>query len=361
MYSKWIQSYRDLPILINQWANVVRWEMRPRLFLRTTEFLWQEGHTAHATEAEAREETLRMLDIYERLCVEYLAVPVLKGIKSDAERFAGAQSTYAVEALMQDGKALQMATSHNLGQNFAKAFDIQFQAADGKRKFAWTTSWGLSTRTVGAVVMVHGDDDGLVLPPKIAPIQAVIVPIFRNDEEKSKVLAEAARVKAALADAGLKVRLDDREQLKPGPKFFEWEKKGVPVRLELGPRDVDQKQTVVVRRDDRSKEPVALDAVVETVTKLMDEIQTGLYDRAKARMDSHTHRADTMEEFEALLDEPGGFVSAHWDGTGKTEEAIKELTKATIRVMPFDDEREPGKCIVTGEPSARRVLFARAY
>jgi len=361
MYSKWIQSHRDLPVLINQWANVVRWEMRTRLFLRTTEFLWQEGHTAHATETEAQEETMQMLGIYKKLCEEYLAVPVRTGLKSAAETFAGADRTYAVEGLMQDGKALQMATSHNLGQNFAKAFDIQFQDVDGARRHVWTTSWGLSTRTVGAVVMAHGDDKGLVLPPKIAPIQAVIVPIFRKEEEKAGVLGEAQKLEAALKDQGIKVRLDAREQIKPGAKFFEWEKKGVPVRLELGPRDVASGQTMLVRRDDGSKTATPLAAAAANMGALLDEIQQSLFDRASAFREAHTTCADDWAEFEKTIEEPGGFISAHWDGTKETEAAIKEKTKATIRVLPTDEESESGKCVLSGQPSKQRVLFARSY
>jgi len=360
MFAKWIQSHRDLPLLINQWANVVRWEMRPRLFLRTTEFLWQEGHTAHATAEEAQEETLRMLDIYERVAVEWLAIPVRRGRKSRLETFPGADRTYCIEGLMQDGKALQMGTSHNLGRNFARAFDIRFQDTDGERKLCHTTSWGVSTRLIGAVVMAHGDDRGLVLPPRIAPVQVALVPIFRNDEEKSRVTAKAAELTAELKDAGLAVRLDDREQLKPGAKYFEWEKKGVPVRLELGPRDLDAGQVMAVRRDTGDKQPLAFGGLADTVRGQLDEVQQGLLDRARTFRDTHTHEATTFAELEALLDDPGGFVAAPWDGTDETEKAVKEKTKATIRIV-LDEEGDPGACVLTGKKATARALFARAY
>jgi prolyl-tRNA synthetase len=361
MWSKWIQSHRDLPMLLNQWGNVVRWEMRPRLFLRTTEFLWQEGHTAHATAAEAEEETLRMLDIYEKVCTEYLAVPVYKGPKSKAETFPGANCTYCVEAVMQDGKALQMGTSHNLGRNFAKAFDIQFQDVDGERKHVWTTSWGLSTRTIGAVVMVHGDDKGLVLPPKIAPLQVVLVPIYRKDDDKAAVLGAAARVIDSLKEAGLRAKLDAREHTKPGPKFFEWEQKGVPVRLELGPRDLAENKVVIVRRDDGTKTPASMDGLAQTVAGILDDVQSALYQRALAFRDEHTRRAGSMEEFERLLVAPGGFVEACTDGTDETELAIKDRTKATIRVVLEDSDALGEPCFLTGHPAKRRALFALAY
>jgi len=361
MYAKWIQSHRDLPVLINQWANVVRWEMRTRLFLRTAEFLWQEGHTAHATEKEAQEETLRMLDVYERMCEEYLAIPVRKGLKSDLEKFPGADRTYCVEGLMQDGKALQMATSHNLGRNFARAFDISFQDTDGERKLAWTTSWGWSTRTVGATVMVHGDDRGLVLPPRVAPLQVVIVPIFRKDDEKARVLGEAARIEASLKDAGLRVRLDDREQLKPGPKFFEWERKGVPVRLELGPRDLEGRQVVCVRRDDGSKTPAKIDGLTAELPGVLDEIQQALFDRARKFRDERTHAAATLDELKEIVTGPGGFVEAVTDGTDEAELAVKDRTKATLRIALEDGDDLGAPCIVTGTPGKRRALFAVAY
>ncbi|MDH3593170.1 MAG: proline--tRNA ligase [Planctomycetota bacterium] len=361
MYSKWIQSHRDLPVLINQWSNVVRWEMRTRLFLRTTEFLWQEGHTAHASAEEAEAETLQMLEIYRRVCEDYLAIPVRTGPKSNLEKFPGADTTYCVEALMQDGKALQMGTSHNLGRNFAKAFDIQFQDTDGERKYVYTTSWGMTTRTVGAVVMTHGDDRGIVLPPRIAPVQVVLVPIFRKDDEKAAVLAKAAQVVASLNDAGLKAKLDDREQMKPGPKFFEWEKKGVPVRLELGPRDLAENKAVLVRRDTGDKQPAALDGLAATVSGVLDEIQAGLFERAKERRAARTRSAGSMAELEALLDDPGGFVEACTDGTDASELAVKERTKATIRIVLEDGAGVDGTCLISGQPAARRALFARAY
>jgi prolyl-tRNA synthetase len=360
MYAKWVQSHRDLPVLINQWANVVRWEMRPPLFLRTTEFLWQEGHTVHATEAEAEEETLMILDLYAQLARDYLAIPVRKGIKSRLETFPGALRTYTIEGLMQDGKALQMGTSHNLGQNFAKAFDIQFQDVDGARKLAWTTSWGVSTRLVGAVVMAHSDDKGLVLPPRIAPVQVVLVPIFKTPEQRSQVVEKGAQVVGALKDAGFEARLDDRDQLKPGAKFFEWERKGVPVRLELGPRDLEDGKVVLVRRDDGSKTPTPVDGLVERARDVLDEIQAALLERATAMRDERTSAAGSFDEFEALLEDPGGFVSAYWDGTDETELAIKERTKATIRVLEEADDG-PGQCVLTGKPAERRALFARAY
>jgi prolyl-tRNA synthetase len=360
-YARWVSSWRDLPILINQWANVVRWELRPRLFLRTTEFLWQEGHTCHATEAEAEEETLRMLDVYETLAREWLAVPVVKGMKSESERFAGALRTYTIEGLMQDGKAVQMATSHNLGQNFAKAFDIQFQDQDGLRKHVWTTSWGASTRLVGAVVMAHGDDKGLVLPPRIAPIQAVIVPIYKNEEEKRAVHEAASRIGEALKGGGVRTRLDLRDHVKPGPKFFEWEKKGVPVRLELGPRDLAKGEATVVRRDDGTKAPAPIASLAERIPEILDEIQAALLGRAAAFREAHTRPASTLDELSRLLDEPGGFVEAYWDGTRDTEAAIKEVTKATVRCIPLGAPPPPGKCVLTGRPAERRALFARAY
>lgn len=357
-YAKWVQSHRDLPVLINQWANVVRWEMRPRLFLRTTEFLWQEGHTVHANEEQAEAETLQMLDIYEEIARDWLAIPVRKGIKSRLETFPGALRTYTIEGLMQDGKALQMGTSHNLGQNFAKAFDIQFQDVDGKRKLAWTTSWGVSTRLIGAVVMAHGDDKGLVLPPRIAPVQIVLVPIFRKAEEKIAVLEEANRIVDSLKARGMRVKLDDREHLKPGPKFFGWEEKGVPIRLEFGPRDLADRKVVAVRRDTGEKQPLDLDGLDAVLEAQLEEIQSGLLSRAEARLETMTNEASTMEEFEALLSDPGGFVLAYWDGTDATELAIKERTKATIRVLGDAGE---GTCVFTGAPATQRAYFARAY
>ena len=357
-YSKWVQSHRDLPILINQWCNVMRWEMRPRLFLRTTEFLWQEGHTVHATAEEAEHETLQMLDIYERMSREWLAVPVLKGRKSKLETFPGALRTYAIEGIMQDGKALQMGTSHNLGQNFAKAFDIQFQDVDGERKLAYTTSWGVSTRLIGALIMAHGDDRGIVLPPRVAPIQVVLVPIFRKEEEREAVLGAAAKIMDDLRAAGIRAKLDDREQLKPGPKFFEWEKKGVPLRLELGPRDLASEQVMAAQRDTGEKASMPIAGLGAALAERLEQIQAGMLARSEERLAALTHEADSMEEFEAKLDGPGGFVLAHWDGTDETELAIKERTKATIRVL--GDECE-GTCILTGNPASRRAYFARSY
>jgi len=358
MWSKWIQSHRDLPMLLNQWNNVVRWEMRTRLFLRTAEFLWQEGHTAHATAEEAQEETLRMLGIYERVCEEVLALPVRKGPKSRLEKFPGADTTYCVEALMQDGKALQMATSHNLGQNFAKAFEILFQDTDGQRKHVWTTSWGMTTRTIGAMIMVHGDDKGIVLPPRVAPIQAVVVPIYKNDAERASVVAEGAKIVEALKAQGVRGQVDDRD-MKPGPKFFEWEQKGVPVRLELGPRDLAEKKVVVVRRDDGAKSPAPIDGLAKHVAGLLDVIQGALLDRARKFREAHSHRAATFDELKAQLDK-GGFVEALTDGTDETELKIKDETKATIRIV-LEDGTDLGKCVLTGRPATRRALFAVAY
>jgi prolyl-tRNA synthetase len=358
MWSKWIQSHRDLPMLLNQWNNVVRWEMRTRLFLRTTEFLWQEGHTAHATAEEAQAETDRMLAIYERVCEDYLAVPVRKGPKSKLEKFPGADRTYCVEALMQDGKALQMATSHNLGQNFAKAFEVLFQDTDGQRKHVWTTSWGITTRTIGAMIMVHGDDKGIVLPPRVAPVQAVVVPIYKNDAEKASVCAEGARIVAEMRQQGVRGRLDDRD-MKPGPKFFEWEQKGVPVRLELGPRDLAERKVVVVRRDDGSKSPAPIDGLGSHVVSLLDTIQRAMLDRARKYRDANTHRAGSMAELSAQLGK-GGFVEALVDGTDETELKIKDETKATIRIV-LEDGQNLGKCVLTGKPATRRALFAVAY
>jgi len=359
MYSKWVQSHRDLPILINQWANVMRWELRPRLFLRTTEFLWQEGHTVHATDDEAQRETLLILDLYETLARDWLAVPVHKGRKSDLERFPGALRTYCIEGLMQDGKALQMGTSHHLGQNFSKAFDIQFADADGVRKHAWTTSWGVSTRLIGALVMAHGDDKGIVLPPKIAPVQVVIVPIWKSEEEKGKLCAEADAIAGRLGGAGARVRVDRRENLKPGPKFFEWEKKGVPLRLELGPRDLAQGQVTLVRRDEDGKRAVPIAGLDGLVPNLLAEMQAALLAKATRLRDERTVVAKDMKQFEQILEGSGGFIEAFCDGTNETELAIKEKTKATIRIV-LDDSSD-GRCILTGKPAKRRALFARAY
>jgi prolyl-tRNA synthetase len=359
-YSRWIQSWRDLPILINQWANVVRWELRTRLFLRTAEFLWQEGHTAHATEAEAVEEARRMLDVYATFAEEYMAMPVIKGVKSASERFAGAVDTYAIEALMQDGKALQAGTSHFLGQNFAKAFNCTFTNRNNEQEHVWATSWGVSTRLVGGLVMTHSDDQGLVLPPRLAPIQCVIVPIFRKDDERERVLETAERVRRELEVAGVRVKVDAREEYRPGWKFNEYELKGVPVRLAIGPRDVENNTVEVARRDQGGKDSASLDGIADTVTSLLDQIQRGLFNKARSHREQNTHRVDSYDQFQEAL-EAGGFVLAHWDGTPETEARIKEETKATIRVIPFDQEKEKGKDLLTGEPSEGRVLFARAY
>jgi prolyl-tRNA synthetase len=360
-YKDWVQSYRDLPILINQWANVVRWEMRTRLFLRTAEFLWQEGHTAHATEKEAIEETRKMLNVYATFAEEFMAVPVIKGIKTESERFAGAIDTYCIEALMQDGKALQSGTSHFLGQNFAKAFDVKFLNKENQQEYVWATSWGASTRLIGALVMAHSDDDGLVLPPKIAPLQAVIVPIYKGDEQKSKVDAKAKEISDQLNNLGIRVKYDDSDNARPGWKFAEYEMKGVPVRLALGVRDLDNNVIEVARRDTKEKKLVGLDGIAQYVDGLLIEIQFDLFKKAKEYRDEHITRADSWEQFEKLLDEKGGFISAHWDGTMETEETIKEKTKATIRCVPLNNPKEEGICILSGKPSSQRVLFARAY
>lgn len=360
-YKDWIQSYRDLPILVNQWANVVRWEMRTRLFLRTTEFLWQEGHTAHATSEEALQETRQMLDVYATFAEEYMALPVIKGIKSPAERFAGAEDTYCIEALMQDGKALQAGTSHFLGQNFAKAFDVKFLSKENQLDYVWATSWGVSTRLIGALVMAHSDDNGLILPPRIAPLQVVIVPIFKGEEQKAKVDAKAAEIIKELKSKGLRVKYDDNDNARPGWKFAEYELKGVPVRITLGIRDIENAVAEVARRDTKEKNVIALDNLTEHVAGLMEEIQQNIYNKAKAYRDEHITKADSWDEFVKLLDEKGGFISAHWDGTAETETEIKEKSKATIRCIPLENQKEDGKCILTGKPSEQRVLFARAY
>ena len=360
-YKNWIQSYRDLPLLINQWANVVRWEMRTRLFLRTTEFLWQEGHTAHATPQEAIDETMQMLGVYAEFAEEWMAMPVIKGVKSVNERFAGAVDTYCIEALMQDGKALQSGTSHFLGQNFAKAFDVKFSDKENKLDYVWATSWGVSTRLIGALVMAHSDDDGLVLPPKIAPIQVVIVPIYKGEEQKKLVDEKVATLMEDFKALGVSVKYDDDDSRRPGWKFAEYEMKGVPVRIALGARDLEKNVAEVVRRDNKTKEVVSLDGLANTVLVLLDDIQNNIYQKAKDYRDAHITKADNWEEFVKLLDEKGGFISAHWDGTAETEEKIKELTKATIRCIPLNNPKEEGKCILTGKPSGERVLFARAY
>lgn len=360
-YKKWIQSYRDLPILINQWANVVRWEMRTRLFLRTAEFLWQEGHTAHATADEAVKETLQMLDVYAEFAVKYMAMPVYKGKKSEGEKFPGAVDTYCIEAMMQDGKALQAGTSHFLGQNFARAFDVQYSGKDGKLDYVWGTSWGVSTRLIGALILAHSDDDGLVLPPALAPIHIVIVPIFKNEEELGAISGKVEQISASLRQQGYTVKFDDRDTHKPGFKFAEHEMKGVPVRLAIGPRDLQNGTVEVARRDTREKVVIKMEDVASAVPKLLGEIQSAIYQRALKFRDEKTTRVDTYEEMIAALDEKGGFVSAHWDGTTETEALIKEETKATIRCIPLDAPQEDGKCVYSGKPSHRRVLFARAY
>ncbi len=360
-YRNWIQSYRDLPILLNQWANVVRWEMRTRLFLRTAEFLWQEGHTAHATAEEAVEETRKMLDVYAEFAEQWLAIPVVKGVKSANERFAGALDTYCIEALMQDGKALQAGTSHFLGQNFAKAFDVKFTTKQGVQDFVWATSWGVSTRLMGALVMAHSDDDGLVLPPKLAPIQVVIVPIYKNDEQLKLVSEIALKIKKALTARGINVVYDDDEQAKPGWKFAEYEMKGVPVRLAIGPRDVESGTVELARRDTKEKMTVQITDIELKIENLLEQIQQNIFKKAVDFRDTSTHVADSMDEFIKILDTKGGFVFAHWDGTAETEEKIKEQTKATIRCIPLNNKQEKGKCILTGKPSTQRVLFARAY
>jgi prolyl-tRNA synthetase len=361
-YKDWIQSYRDLPLLINQWANVVRWEMRTRLFLRTTEFLWQEGHTAHATRQEAVEETERMLEVYATFAEEFMAMPVVRGVKTANERFAGAEDTYCIEALMQDGKALQAGTSHFLGQNFAKAFDVQFRDKENKLDYVWATSWGVSTRLVGALVMAHSDDEGLILPPKIAPLQVVIVPIFNKDvEAQAKINSYADQLVADLRKQGVKVKFDSDENTRPGWKFAEYELKGVPVRIALGARDMENNVAEVARRDTREKASVSLDGLAGHVITLLDDIQSNMYAKALAFRTENTRKVDSWDEFVRILDEQAGFVSAHWDGTGETEEKIKELSKATIRCIPLNNELEDGKCILTGNPSKQRVLFARAY
>jgi prolyl-tRNA synthetase len=360
-YKNWIQSYRDLPILINQWANVVRWEMRTRLFLRTAEFLWQEGHTAHASKEEALAETKQMLEVYSTFAQEFMAVPVIQGVKSENERFAGADDTYCIEGMMQDGKALQMGTSHFLGQNFAKAFDVRFQSKEGKLEYVWATSWGVSTRLMGALIMVHSDDEGLVLPPKLAPIHAVIVPVYRSDEELELVTEKAKEIQKQLQASGLTVKFDNRDSYKPGYKFAEWELKGVPVRIAIGPRDLQNQTVEVSRRDTKTKEVVAMDALHDTVVGLMDEIQENLFKRALEFRAAKTYEVNTWDAFLDVIQNKEGFAWAHWDGTSETEEKIKELTKATIRCIPFERKGEEGLCIHSGKPSQGRVVFAKAY
>ena len=360
-YKGWIQSYRDLPLLINQWANVVRWEMRTRLFLRTAEFLWQEGHTAHATQQEAIDETVQMINVYATFAEDFMAMPVIKGVKSESERFAGAEDTYCIEALMQDGKALQAGTSHFLGQNFAKAFDVKFADKDNKLDYVWATSWGVSTRLIGALVMAHSDDQGLVLPPKLAPIQVVIVPIFKGEEQKKLIDARVKVLQQQLKEAGIKVKYDDNDNNRPGWKFAEYEMKGVPVRIAIGARDIANNVVEVARRDTKEKMSMGFEGLAENIIQLLDDIQKAIYSKAKIFRNAHISKAETWDEFVQLLDEKTGFIAAHWDGSAATEEKIKELTKATIRCIPLNNTMEDGKCILTGNASSQRVLFARAY
>ncbi|WKV10884.1 proline--tRNA ligase [Marivirga harenae] len=360
-YKTWVQSYRDLPLLVNQWANVVRWEMRTRLFLRTAEFLWQEGHTAHATKQEAIEETETMINVYAEFAEEFMALPVIKGLKSESERFAGAMETYCIEGLMQDGKALQAGTSHFLGQNFAKAFDVKFATKEGKQEFVWGTSWGVSTRLMGALVMAHSDDEGLVLPPRLAPIQVVIVPIFKTEEEQNKIAEVAEKLKKTLKKKRISVKFDDRDTHKPGFKFAEWELKGVPLRIAIGPRDLANGTVELARRDTKEKQTVNIEGIESTIENTLELIQNNIYKKALDFRTSNTYKVDSYEEFKSQLEKTGGFISAHWDGTAETEEKIKEETKATIRCIPLDAKEENGKCIYSGKPSNKRVLFAKAY
>jgi prolyl-tRNA synthetase len=360
-YKGWIQSYRDLPILVNQWANVVRWEMRTRLFLRTTEFLWQEGHTAHATAKEAVAETEQMLDVYADFVENWMAVPVVKGVKTPNERFAGAIETYCIEALMQDGKALQAGTSHFLGQNFAKAFDVKFATKEGNQDFVWATSWGVSTRLMGALVMSHSDDKGLVLPPKLAPFQVVIVPIYKSDNQLEQINVVVAKMKKAMEAKGISVKYDNRDTQRPGWKFAEYELKGVPVRIAIGGRDLENGTVEVSRRDTMEKETLQQADLENKISHLLEQIQDNLYQKALARREAQTSVADTLDEFKRILEEKPGFISAHWDGTAETEQKIKEETKATIRCIPLGNKKEEGKCVYSGKPSTQRVLFARAY
>ena len=360
-YKGWVQSFRDLPLLINQWANVVRWEMRTRLFLRTAEFLWQEGHTAHATKKEAIEESEKMMNVYADFVQNFMAIPVVKGLKTETERFAGAEETYCIEALMQDGKALQAGTSHFLGQNFAKAFDVKFANAEGKQEYVWGTSWGVSTRLMGALVMTHSDDKGLVLPPNLAPIQVVIVPIYKSEEQLQAISTAVANVSAALRKLNISVKYDDRTTQKPGFKFAEWELKGVPVRIAVGPKDLENGTFEVARRDNLSKEVVAADGIENYIANLLSQIQADLFNNALSYRESHITEVNSFEEFKSVLEGKGGFISAHWDGTAATEEKIKELTKATIRCIPLDRVEEAGSCVFTGNPSVGRVFFAKAY
>ena len=360
-YRGWVQSYRDLPILINQWANVVRWEMRTRLFLRTTEFLWQEGHTAHATKQEALIEAEKMNDVYAEFAEEFMAIPVVKGLKSESERFAGAEETYCIEALMQDGKALQAGTSHFLGQNFAKAFDVKYASKEGKLEHVWATSWGVSTRLMGALIMTHSDDKGLVLPPKLAPNQVVIVPIYKGEEQLKEISIKANELASELREAGISVKFDDRDTHKPGWKFAQYELQGVPLRIAIEPKDLEKGTVELARRDTLTKEFVNQTEVVEKVKGLMIEIQETLFQKALDFRSEHTTKVESFEEFKSVLKTKGGFILAHWDGTAETETKIKELTKATIRCIPLDADKEEGICVFSGNPSSQRVLFAKAY
>ena len=360
-YKGWIQSYRDLPLLINQWANVVRWEMRTRLFLRTAEFLWQEGHTAHATKAEAIEETEKMLGVYADFVENYMALPVIKGIKTPSERFAGAEETYCIEAMMQDGKALQAGTSHFLGQNFAKAFDVKFADQSGKLDFVWATSWGVSTRLMGALIMAHSDDQGLVIPPKLAPTQVIIVPIYKGEEELKNIAEKVLVIKKDLESKGIRAKFDDSDKNKPGWKFAEHELKGTPIRLAMGPRDLQNGTIELARRDTKTKESVSQEGLTQKVIDILDQMQKDLFTKAVEFRKAHTFSANTYEEFKKLMDDDAGFVMAHWDGTEETEEKIKNETKATIRCIPLDSPIENGVCVVSGKPSTRKVLFAKAY
>ena len=360
-YKKWIQSYRDLPLLVNQWANVVRWEMRTRLFLRTAEFLWQEGHTAHATKAEAMEETLRMLNVYSTFAEEYMGIPVLKGVKTESERFAGAVDTYCIEALMQDGKALQAGTTHFLGQNFAKAFDVKFATKDGGLDLVWGTSWGVSTRLIGALIMAHSDDSGLVLPPKLAPIQVVVIPIVKDKNQYALIDEKLEPIIQKMKARGISVHYDKRDTHKPGWKFAEYELKGVPIRLAIGPRDLENNTIEIARRDTKTKEVVSIDTIDEVVDNLLIEIQKSIFQKALTYREANTTEVDSYEEFKKVLNNQGGFVKAHWDGTAETEERIKNETKATIRCILLDEKEEQGKCIFSGKPSNKKVVFAKAY
>lgn len=360
-YKRWIKSYRDLPILCNQWANVVRWEMRTRMFLRTAEFLWQEGHTAHATREEAEVEAKKMLGVYADFAEQFMALPVVRGVKSPNERFAGAVDTYCIEAMMQDGKALQAGTSHFLGQNFAKAFDVKFLSKENKLEYVWATSWGVSTRLMGALIMTHSDDNGLVLPPKLAPVQVAIIPIFKTEEQFEQINQEVEKIQKALSEKGISFKYDDRREYKPGWKFHEYEFKGVPIRITMGARDLAEGKCELARRDTMEKELIELDGIAKVIEQRLDDIQSNLYDRALKFRIENTRKADTWEEFKEILETKGGFISAHWDGTSETEEKIKELTKATIRCIPFDSPQEEGKCVYSGKPSHQRVIFAKAY